>query len=169
MCFVLLKGSHRKLAMNWIICPTVILETNLEIKMINETSLDHLYYVPDNHPHLMEVYRNCTVTGHNSSYFHENDCGTYMFPGPSPSQPWWIQLIVQILYGIVCCVGLCGNTLVIYVVVRFSKMQTVGRKEFEVFGATLIIAIIFLGDESLSRQFSDCGWGKVFWKGYLFK
>ena len=25
----------------------------------------------------------------------------------------------------VCVVGLCGNTLVIYVVLRFSKMQTV--------------------------------------------
>ncbi|XP_025018074.1 substance-K receptor-like [Tetranychus urticae] len=31
----------------------------------------------------------------------------------------------KILYGIVCLVGLCGNTLVIYVVLRFSKMQTV--------------------------------------------
>ncbi|XP_022238560.1 somatostatin receptor type 5-like [Limulus polyphemus] len=33
--------------------------------------------------------------------------------------------IVKILYGIVCLIGLCGNTLVIYVVLRFSKMQTV--------------------------------------------
>lgn len=31
----------------------------------------------------------------------------------------------RILYGVVCIVGLCGNTLVIYVVLRFSKMQTV--------------------------------------------
>ncbi|XP_035704901.1 somatostatin receptor type 5 [Folsomia candida] len=38
---------------------------------------------------------------------------------------WWPQLLVQCLYGIVCLIGLAGNTLVIYVVVRFSKMQTV--------------------------------------------
>lgn len=31
----------------------------------------------------------------------------------------------KVLYGIVCLVGLCGNSLVIYVVLRFSKMQTV--------------------------------------------
>lgn len=39
--------------------------------------------------------------------------------------PWWVHSLVQILYGIVCLIGLAGNTLVIYVVVRFSKMQTV--------------------------------------------
>lgn len=41
-----------------------------------------------------------------------------------PTQP--LALIVQeILFAIVCIVGLLGNTLVIYVVIRFSKMQTV--------------------------------------------
>lgn len=43
----------------------------------------------------------------------------HIFTGP----PWWSQIIVQILYGLVCLIGLAGNTLVIYVVVRFSKMQ----------------------------------------------
>lgn len=33
--------------------------------------------------------------------------------------------VIQIFYGLVCIVGLCGNTLVIYVVLRYSKMQTV--------------------------------------------
>jgi hypothetical protein len=37
----------------------------------------------------------------------------------------WLRILVLLLYAIVCIVGLCGNTLVIYVVVRFSKMQTV--------------------------------------------
>ena len=32
---------------------------------------------------------------------------------------------LQIFYALVCLVGLCGNTLVIYVVLRYSKMQTV--------------------------------------------
>ena len=42
-----------------------------------------------------------------------------------PEAPMWASYIVQVLYAIVCIVGLGGNTLVIYVVVRFSKMQTV--------------------------------------------
>ncbi|XP_023170595.2 somatostatin receptor type 2 [Drosophila hydei] len=36
-----------------------------------------------------------------------------------------LKLITMILYVLVCIVGLFGNTLVIYVVLRFSKMQTV--------------------------------------------
>ncbi|XP_017072211.1 somatostatin receptor type 2 [Drosophila eugracilis] len=36
-----------------------------------------------------------------------------------------LKLITMILYALVCIVGLFGNTLVIYVVMRFSKMQTV--------------------------------------------
>lgn len=36
-----------------------------------------------------------------------------------------ISLLHQILYTIICVVGILGNTLVIYVVLRFSKMQTV--------------------------------------------
>ncbi|XP_023159475.1 somatostatin receptor type 2 [Ceratitis capitata] len=35
------------------------------------------------------------------------------------------NLVTMILYAIVCIIGLFGNTLVIYVVLRFSKMQTV--------------------------------------------
>jgi hypothetical protein len=34
---------------------------------------------------------------------------------------------VQVLYTFLCVVGLLGNILVIYVVVRFSKMQTVTK------------------------------------------
>ncbi|XP_012275002.1 somatostatin receptor type 2-like [Orussus abietinus] len=36
-----------------------------------------------------------------------------------------VSLVTQVLYSIVCIVGLLGNSLVIYVVLRFSKMQTV--------------------------------------------
>ena len=35
-----------------------------------------------------------------------------------------VLIITQILYAIVCILGIFGNTLVIYVVTRFSKMQT---------------------------------------------
>ncbi|XP_034840497.1 somatostatin receptor type 2 [Maniola hyperantus] len=36
-----------------------------------------------------------------------------------------VYVVTQILYALVCVVGLLGNTLVIYVVLRYSKMQTV--------------------------------------------
>ncbi|KAJ8982900.1 hypothetical protein NQ317_004330 [Molorchus minor] len=39
--------------------------------------------------------------------------------------PLVVQIIQTILFTVVCLVGLVGNTLVIYVVIRFSKMQTV--------------------------------------------
>jgi hypothetical protein len=38
------------------------------------------------------------------------------------------NVIAMILYVLVCCVGLFGNTLVIYVVLKFSKMQTVTNR-----------------------------------------
>jgi len=37
----------------------------------------------------------------------------------------FISIINQVLYSLVCIIGILGNTLVIYVIVRFSKMQTV--------------------------------------------
>ena len=42
-----------------------------------------------------------------------------------PILPPIFGTFVQIFYALVCLVGLCGNTLVIYVVLRYSKMQTV--------------------------------------------
>merc|ERR1712062_741947 len=45
--------------------------------------------------------------------------------GPPPPLPQGLMVVIQVVYALVCVVGLCGNTLVIYVVLRFSKMQTV--------------------------------------------
>lgn len=42
----------------------------------------------------------------------------------SPITPY-VMTIIQIFYGLVCVGGLVGNSLVIYVVLRFSKMHTV--------------------------------------------
>ena len=39
--------------------------------------------------------------------------------------PKSFMVFIQICYAIICVVGLCGNTLVIFVVLRYSKMQTV--------------------------------------------
>lgn len=44
---------------------------------------------------------------------------------PTVGYPVLVLEFAKILYGIVFLVGLFGNTLVIYVVMRFSKMQTV--------------------------------------------
>ena len=39
--------------------------------------------------------------------------------------PLPFMTFIQICYAIICVVGLCGNSLVIFVVLRYSKMQTV--------------------------------------------
>ncbi|CAG0922653.1 unnamed protein product [Notodromas monacha] len=36
-----------------------------------------------------------------------------------------LSAVSQVMFVVICVVGLCGNTLVIYVVARYSKMQTV--------------------------------------------
>lgn len=58
-----------------------------------------------------------------SNLTHHN--GTmYLFTCPSNQMPAG-NLISMILYAVVCIIGLFGNTLVIYVVLRFQKMKTV--------------------------------------------
>ncbi|KAH8239656.1 hypothetical protein KR032_006447 [Drosophila birchii] len=53
--------------------------------------------------------------------YDDDDAG----PDCSYSYNFILKLITMILYALVCIIGLFGNTLVIYVVLRFSKMQTV--------------------------------------------
>lgn len=66
----------------------------------------------------------------NASFYHELSSfikagnASLNYDCPSIQMPVG-NLISMILYAIVCIVGLFGNTLVIYVVLRFSKMQTV--------------------------------------------
>lgn len=55
---------------------------------------------------------------------NSTDNSTDDYPVPD-IPPQVIQIVQVILFSIVCLVGLVGNTLVIYVVIRFSKMQTV--------------------------------------------
>lgn len=43
----------------------------------------------------------------------------------SPSLLQSVMLLIQIFYALVCLLGLFGNSLVIYVVLRYSKMHTV--------------------------------------------
>jgi len=70
-------------------------------------------------PHL--DHRNRPTQQNGSHYLEYDDDG----PDCSYSYNFILKLITMILYALVCIIGLFGNTLVIYVVMRFSKMQTV--------------------------------------------
>ena len=70
--------------------------------------------------------RNCSEPYFfNDSEFNLTDCNMTWSPSQSFRPPFIILEFAKILYGIVFLVGLGGNSLVIYVVLRFSKMQTV--------------------------------------------
>lgn len=73
---------------------------------------------------LYNITANCSVylNDTNCSLFdrHDDDDMMNMLMPP----PVVVQF-AKILYGLVGLMGLCGNTLVIYVVLRFSKMKTV--------------------------------------------
>ncbi|XP_071039585.1 somatostatin receptor type 2-like [Parasteatoda tepidariorum] len=64
-------------------------------------------------PFLLPNETNCT--------FPDPPEDRFMFFSP----PEWLVQFARISYGLVGLLGLCGNSLVIYVVLRFSKMQTV--------------------------------------------
>lgn len=47
-------------------------------------------------------------------------------PDPNePHQDKTSSVVITFIYFMVCAVGLCGNTLVIYVILRYAKMKTV--------------------------------------------
>ncbi|KAH8368650.1 hypothetical protein KR084_002875 [Drosophila pseudotakahashii] len=75
---------------------------------------------PNARPHLNHKHRPTHENGSHYLDYDEDvdaDC--------SYSYNFILKLITMILYALVCIIGLFGNTLVIYVVMRFSKMQTV--------------------------------------------
>ncbi|XP_033326867.2 somatostatin receptor type 2 [Megalopta genalis] len=78
-----------------------------------------------------------------------------------------IALVNQILYSIVCIVGLLGNTLVIYVVLRFSNMQTVTNTyilNLAIADECFLIGIPFLVTTMSLRSWM---FGKVMCKAYM--
>lgn len=64
-----------------------------------------------------------------------------------PLQPFMV--VIQIFYALICVLGLCGNTLVIYVVLRYSKMQTVTN--LYIFNLALADECFLVG-ESVDRR-----------------
>lgn len=77
------------------------------------------------------------------------------------------HLITLIMYTIVCVIGLCGNTLVIYVVLRFTKMQTVTN----IYILNLAIAdeCFLIGIPFLLYTMNICSWnfGEYMCKFYM--
>ena len=67
-----------------------------------------------------------------------------------PLQPFMV--VIQVFYALICVLGLCGNTLVIYVVLRYSKMQTVTN--LYIFNLALADECFLVG-ESVSRRERD--------------
>lgn len=77
------------------------------------------------------------------------------------------SLVAMILYAVVCIVGLLGNTLVIYVVLRFSKMQTVTNMyilNLAIADECFLIGIPFL---ITTMQVGEWTFGKAMCKAYM--
>ncbi|CAL4177216.1 unnamed protein product [Meganyctiphanes norvegica] len=84
---------------------------------INETFQDVDYHYPENCSWLLDE--------NNLTYFNDTNCNlSSLFTGEKSRMNIPAAILTQLFYAITCVVGLCGNTLVIYVVTRFSKMQT---------------------------------------------
>ncbi|XP_056152943.1 somatostatin receptor type 2-like [Lampris incognitus] len=65
------------------------------------------------------LLRNSFVLG-NESDVHQNRSETR-----EPHQDKTSSVVITLIYFVVCTVGLCGNALVIYVILRYAKMKTV--------------------------------------------
>lgn len=103
-----------------------------------------------------------TINDWNTTFYHHQrflNESSHHLTCPSIHMPIG-NLISMILYGIVCIVGLLGNTLVIYVVLRFSKMQTVTNMyilnlaiadECFLIGIPFLISTMYVGHWNLGK------------------
>lgn len=105
-------------------------------------------------------YHRIFLNGNNESHLH--------FPSNCPSIQMPVgSVISMILYAIVCIVGLFGNTLVIYVVLRFSKMQTVTNMyilNLAIADECFLIGIPFL---IITMHLGEWTFGKAMCKAYM--
>lgn len=56
---------------------------------------------------------------------NESDLDLNITKTREPHQDKTSSVVITFIYFMVCAVGLCGNTLVIYVILRYAKMKTV--------------------------------------------
>lgn len=100
------------------------------------------------------------IYGQNSNDTHHyNHCPSIQMPVGN--------VISMILYTIVCIIGLLGNTLVIYVVLRFSKMQTVTNMyilNLAIADECFLIGIPFL---ITTMHLGEWTFGKTMCKAYM--
>lgn len=95
--------------------------------------------------------------GHESNYSNSNfTCAPIDMPLST--------FLFMLLYAVVCIVGLMGNTLVIYVVLRFSNMQTVTNMyilnlaiadEFYLIGLPFLVTTVNIGNNKFSHRKSN--------------
>ncbi|XP_064480017.1 somatostatin receptor type 2-like [Ornithodoros turicata] len=106
------------------------------------------------------------------------NCSSFVFPPncSSPSSgmehffnepPVIVVELAKLVYGIICLVGLCGNSLVLYVVLRFSKMQTVTN--MYIFNLALADEMFLIGMPFLIVTMAYKGWpfGAAMCKMYM--
>lgn len=120
-----------------------------------------------------QTYSNNTIYGTEfgellpgtGSSVHSTDLPTYQHCIATRNS--FADILTVVLYGLVCIVGLFGNTLVIYVVLRFSKMQTVTN----IYILNLAIAdeCFLIGIPFLLYTMRICSWrfGEFMCKAYM--
>lgn len=59
------------------------------------------------------------------SYIEGNESDLNISRNNETHQDKTSSMVITFIYFMVCAVGLCGNTLVIYVILRYAKMKTV--------------------------------------------
>lgn len=105
-------------------------------------------------------YENTAFTYTHDLYdFNYSNHSNSNFTCPSIEMPL-SNMVFMMLYAVVCIIGLMGNTLVIYVVLRFSNMQTVTNMyilnlaiadECFLIGIPFLIATMHMGDWIFGR------------------
>ena len=86
------------------------------VKAFNEYNDVHNMSFEEKLAHVCSFYNSSQLMAHNLT----DQCTANQVHLPKS-----FMIFVQVFYALVCVLGLCGNTLVIYVVLRYSKMQTV--------------------------------------------
>ncbi|XP_062132851.1 somatostatin receptor type 5 [Drosophila sulfurigaster albostrigata] len=144
----------------WLLSLGLQLATESEFGLSNTTLV---YYPNDTMYSTQPAGDYLSATG--SSYASSTDLPTYQHCIATRNS--FADLLTLVLYGLVCIVGLFGNTLVIYVVLRFSKMQTVTN----IYILNLAIAdeCFLIGIPFLLYTMRICSWrfGEFMCKAYM--
>ena len=116
----------------------------------------------------MSSWQNCSFLANYTDFYNESiaDCPQSIYTEDEMFS-FAAKVMTQLLYALTFIVGLSGNTLVIYVVARFSKMQTVTN--FYILNLALSDEIFLLGIPFLisTTAYSSWPFGSVMCKVYF--